>query len=235
MEKTNQSDSEYRDFIDKEFKQDGFKIIRDSEKIEFFKDKNYFTVLTVLREKPMTVKEITVKYNQKIEEKSKIFNWTERERTARLRTDKTLYRYIKDLVRTDFIVQAGQRVVLGRTITEALFARTAVLFFLDEEPIEWWESRVGEKTIEKIAELMELYLDIPKPSTDCIKKLVIKIVKFNQKEFFKVFEQGAEKASKVVYSSERLEINRAVQIVNIILAIIKSDEYEQELRDCLGL
>ncbi len=235
MGETNQSDSEYSDFIDKEFKQDGFKIIRDSEKIEFFKEKNYFTVLTVLRERPMTVKEITVKYNQQIEEKSKIFNWTEKEKAARLRTDKTLYRYIKDLVKTGFIAQAGQRVVFGRTITEALFARTAVLFFLDEEPIEWWKSKAGEKTIEKIAELLELYLNIPKPSTDCLKELVTKIVTFNQKEFFRVFEQNTEKASKVVYSSESQEIDRAVQIVNIILAILKSEELEQELKDCLGL
>jgi len=82
---------------------------------------------------------------------------------------------------------------------------------------------------------MELYLNIPQPSTDCLKELVTKIVTFNQKEFFRVFEQNTEKASKVVYSSESKEIDRAVQIVNIILAILKSEELEQELRNCLGL
>jgi hypothetical protein len=230
-----QVSSDYRDFIDSNFKQEGFMIIRNADAIEYFTDSNYSLVLTILREKPMSVKEITLKYNQIIEEKSEKLNWTAKEKESRLRTDKTLYRYIKDLLRVGLIVQAGQRVVIGRTITEALFARAAVIFYSDEESREWWRSKAGDKIVEKTAELLALYLDIPEPSFKCLKEIIMKIVEYNQSEFFKVFEEKIDRAKDIVYTSESPEIDKAIHLVDIILAILKSSEYEKELKDCLGI
>ncbi len=235
MGNDDQSNPEFKDFIDPNFKQEGFKIIEGVEAIEFFSDSNYKMVLTILRDKPMSVKEITKKYNQIIEEKSKQLKWTKKEKENRLRTDKTLYRYIKDLLRVGLVVQAGQRVVIGRTITEALFSRSALIFYSDEGSIEWWRSKAGDEVIETTAELLELYLEIPKPSLDCLKGIVTKIVEYNQTEFFNVFENKVERAKKVVYSSEGPEIDRAIRIVDLILTILKSAEYEKELKDCLGI
>ena len=235
MGNDDQIKSEYRDFIDSNFKQEGFKIIKDAETTNYFTDENYNIVLTILREKPMSVKEITLKYNQIIEEKSNNFNWSKKEKENRLRTNKTLYKYIKDLLRVGLIAQAGQRVVIGRTITEALFARSALIFYSDVESIEWWRSKAGDKVIEKTAELLELYLEIPKPSFDCLQGIINKIVAYNQAEFFKVFEEKIDLAKDVVYTSEGPEIDRALPIVDILLAILKSSEYEKELRECLGL
>ena len=228
-------DLDSRDFLNPDFEQEGFKIITDPKTIEFFKDENYSTILTVLREKPMTVKDIVKEYNKVIEEKSKKFGWSKKEKENRLRTDKTIYKYVKDLVNVNLIAQAGQRVVIGRTITEALFARTALIFYSDEDTIDWWRSKAAEKAIKKTAELLEIYLEIEKPSIKCLTEIINKIVEYNQKEFFRVFTQKIPKAKDIVYSSEGPDIDRALVIVDIILAILRSNEYQNELKECLGL
>ena len=102
---------EYRDFLDAEFVQEGIRIIRDPKIITFFEDENSSIILNLLREKPMTVKELTKRYNEFVTEKGTKQRLPQERILENLRTDKTMYRYIKDLKKAKLIAPAGQRIL----------------------------------------------------------------------------------------------------------------------------
>ena len=139
-----QYNMEFRDFLDAEFKPNGIKTVRDPKIIEYFEDENYSIILNVLREKPMTVKELTKRYNEYVTEKGTKQRLPQQRILENLRTDKTMYRYIKELTKAKIIAPAGQRMVIGKTATEVLYARTAKIFYVNREPIEWWVTEEGD-------------------------------------------------------------------------------------------
>ena len=59
------------------------------------------------------------------------------------KSDKTIYQYLKILEQADLIKPAGQRMNIGKTVTETLFSRTASVFLILGEEPEWWKSKEG--------------------------------------------------------------------------------------------
>ena len=126
-----------KDLID--YKPELMKVIRDEEVAKMIMDDLYFPILKVLRNGPMTVKEIEEEYN-KIAKTPK--------------SDKTIYRYLKNLQDVDLIRPAGQRVIMGKTATETLFSRTAYAFYLRNDQAEFWKTEEGRKLAEALVEAL---------------------------------------------------------------------------------
>ena len=96
------------------------KIVCEEDKLALLKDPKYVPIIKMLRKRPMTVKEIEAEYNQGFEDESD------------KKSDKTLYRYLKELENAALVIPTGQRVVIGRTATETLYGRTAKIFYLGQ-------------------------------------------------------------------------------------------------------
>jgi len=226
---------EFRDFLDAEFKPDGIRIIRDQKLIEFFEDENYSIILNVLREKPMTVKELTKRYNEYVTEIGTKKRLTQDRILEGLRTDKTMYRYIKKLTKAKLITPAGQRMVIGKTATEVLYTRTAKIFYVSQEELDWWLGEEGRKTVLTVAGLLGISLNKTSLPTKCLTQLIHRILKDNEEEMFKLFEEKQDEVTKLVYTLEGRETDRAIYIMNIILALISVEKYKKELEECLGI
>ncbi|MFX0114620.1 MAG: hypothetical protein ACFFB3_08735 [Candidatus Hodarchaeota archaeon] len=98
----------------------------DSKTMRILSDPKYSPLTLALMKGPMTIKELEKAYNA-IAEAPK--------------SDKTLYRYLKTLIEAELVVNAGQRVIIGKRATEILYSRTARMFFTtEEEQCEWDEA-----------------------------------------------------------------------------------------------
>ncbi len=226
---------EFRDFLEKDFVPDGIRIIRDPQLIEFFEDENYAIILNVLREKPMPVKELTKRYNEYVTEKGTKQRLPQKRILENLRTDKTMYRYIKELTKSKLIAPAGQRMVIGKTQTEVLYARTARIFYVSQESLEWWLGDEGNKTIKTVAGLLGISLNKSSPSVKCLTSLIHRILESNEKELFNIFENNQDEVTKLVYTLEGRETDRAIYIMNILLTLLSFEKFQKEFKECLGI
>ena len=118
----------------------GLKIVDDEKGLQTLKDPNLYPIVAILREKPMTVKEIEIAYSEEAKKHD----------THEPKSDKTIYRYLKTLEDAGLVTPAGQRVVIGKTATETLFSRTAHIFLTTVEKSKWWDSKEGLEFVKKI-------------------------------------------------------------------------------------
>ena len=84
--------------------------IKDKDIAQYFYDKDYGLLLQFLRSGPKTIKEIENAYSSAENEKS----------------DKTIYRYIKDLTEHGLVVEAGKRIYTdeqNKNKTSTIFMR----------------------------------------------------------------------------------------------------------------
>ncbi len=225
---------EFRDFLDANFKKEVIRIIRDPKLIEYFEDENFSIILNLLRQKPMTVKELTKKYNEYVTEKGTKERLPQQRIIENLRTDKTMYRYIKSLTKSKLIAPAGQRMVIGKTQTEVLYDRTAKIFYVSQESLDWWLGEEGVRTVTTVAGIVGLLQKKTNPSVECLTQLIHQLLQENEEVLFNLFTEKQDEVTKLIYAIEGRETDRAIYITSILLAILNSDEYKKELEKCLG-
>ncbi len=87
------SSQEIQDVIT--YAQQGVKVLEDEEVIKKLFDKNMEPIIIVLREGPLTIKELVEKYNEIAEEN---------------KSEMTIYRYVKDLDQDGIVTEVGKRI-----------------------------------------------------------------------------------------------------------------------------
>ncbi len=97
------------------YKPEFMKFIWDDNTMKILKDQNHYPILKILRNEPLTVKELVIAYA---------------EDTGKEKSNKTIYRYLKTFEEAGLIIPAGQLVVTGKTATETIYGRSARAFFL---------------------------------------------------------------------------------------------------------
>ena len=264
------------------YEQKTVEIVKDREKVEMFYDQGYWPILVILREGPLTVREMTEKSNQLIDKKirpdldkkykdyqlttekledifTKIPVFTAEEKkilkakkaydesdvklvvgkikeykiSKEQKSEKTIYRYVKDLTQANLIVPAGQRVVIGKTATETLYARKAKIFILRQHFDDTWRCDECKTTLDRVGKMLALSLNIKQPKIDCLAKLMSAIDMFQEDEQIRLFEQYDEELKEIIKDCSFTETNRLLETFKTIYLLVKSEEFKDELKKCL--
>ena len=93
----------------------------------------------------------------------------------------------------------------------------------------------GRKTIDTIGGLIALILNKKPPSSNCLTKIIQKILEDNENEVFRIFDENKDEVTKLVYNIEGRETERGLFVINVLLAIINQDKYRKEINECLGI
>ena len=299
----------HKDIPNEDFEQNAIEIIKDRDKVEMFYDPGYWPVLAILREGPMTVREITKKSNELIEKKegpklkTKIEEWeipTDKENLKKLlekissweelkvkeqekkrgeipekdrfkqiftkakinkllsqeklsdteikmikkrtyghkmenaqKSDKTIYRYIKELTDAGLVVESGKRVIFGQTATESLYSRSAKMFLLRQHSDDTWKCDECKRTLSKVGKLIGLSMKTNPPDGDSLSKLMSSIDMFHEDEQIRLFEQYEEEVKEIIKDCSFSESNKLLEIFKIIYLMINVKEFEDEINACL--
>ncbi len=104
--------------------------ISDPQKIKLLLNNELYPIIALLRHGNFTAKEITELYS------------TYSGSGYKPKSEKTIYRYLKELKEAGLIDEVGQRVIKGQTATEKIWGRTAKVFYIQQEE--------GEEFVEKL-------------------------------------------------------------------------------------
>jgi hypothetical protein len=226
---------EFQDIIT--YEQEGVRIIKEKKLQEIFYDEGYSPVIWALRDKPLTVKEILEKYNQYVAiniEKSGLKGEAKKKKIEDTqRSEKTIYRYLKDLENLGIIAKAGQRVVIGKTATENLFCRTARIFLLEDVKEGWWECDESQIILDRVARVIGIDKGGDPPSVECLATLMNKVEKLESGEIFRLLEEHYDDVSKIILEGTFKENNMLLKALRTIAFLKNANKYTKELKECI--
>lgn len=214
----------FKDFTDA-FQPKLIKTIEDKELwANFIDNDNFAPIFAILRSGPKTIKDIARIYRtRKGEEKS----------------ENTIYRYIKTLMKENFVVEAGQRVVNGRTATEKLYARTHQIFYFFHSEVD----EMTEQEKSRLAVALGAILGNHLPSSSVDEEKLQAVLMSLQKRLEDLTHQliKSDAGPEVVSKVQRLPIHQTKQLLNtagLLVWLLQDDEVMglvSELRDALGV
>ena len=223
----------YQDSIDKNYIQKGIWVIEDRHLLEIIKDDVYNPIIDSLRERPMTIKELTERYNKIIKKRALKIGIPKAEFEKMKRSEKSIYRYVNDLIDVNLVTVAGRRVVIDRTASENLYGRTAKVFLMKQEGEDYWNKEEAQPFLEKIAKMLSLVLDKPVPSTKCIANVLNELDNNRMREVFRGLEEKYEEVSEILLDGTIKESNKVLDIVSVLIRIWNSEDYLEKLKNCI--
>ena len=230
-------DEDFRDVIN--YQEEGVMVIKDPKRSRMVRDDNYCSVLWALREGPLTVKEIVKRYkryvNLKVDKMGLEGDERDKKITEMCRSEKTIYRYLKDLLEAGLIAKAGQRVVLGKTITENLFSRTARIYLLEETKEGWWKSDESRNILERASRILSLVKHIPPPSLDCLAEIMDELHSSNHSIIINWMEEHYEEISKIFLEGSFKENDMVLGVLKTISFLLNSEEFAKKTQECLQI
>jgi hypothetical protein len=206
------------------YKPGAVKIVRDVEIAKTLHDPLYFPIIKALRKGPMTVREL--------EEAYKVF--AEDSGTQEPKSDKTIYRYLKVLQDADLVVPAGQRVVIGKTATETLFARTARAFLVRAGEEKPEDKEKGRRMTERISKLLGRVYDNREPDPACCEKFFNKVEEDAKALQEQLLSSADEEALELATTGDWEEIDEVLTMVTIFGLFLKRPAMLEELTRCFA-
>ncbi|MHA1591754.1 MAG: hypothetical protein ACTSUP_04730 [Candidatus Heimdallarchaeaceae archaeon] len=217
----------HKDILDDSFKQEEVRVIRDPKLVKIFYDESYAPIFWVLRAGPMTVKDIENKYNKAVKSKGSERGLSKKELEKLERSDKSIYRYIKELSKAGLVAPVGHRVVLGKTATEILYVRTAKIFYLKNIEDDNWRCKSCMKHLSIASEMLSLSRGIKPPKPEKLAEIMAKIESDSEAEIFRVFEEKKDEVQEIFSDITFTDSDRVLYIFRILYLALNSGKYKE--------
>ncbi len=221
----------HKDIMDEEFEQKDVWVVEDKELVKAFQDPAYFPVIIALQEGPMTVKQITEKYNNIVRKKAIKMDIPKDAFEKMKRSEKTIYRYIKELSELGIVANSGQRLVLGKTATENLFSRVAKVFLMSTKETDWWDEDDGEIIIQRAARIIQATEGIQEIDLNCFSKQMKNLLSIGNKYLFDALNEKYDEVSTILTEGKLEESKKLLSIINIA-SMLYSEESKKDLLKC---
>jgi len=148
------------------------------------------------------------------------------------KSEKTIYRYVKDLTIANLIVAAGQRVVIGKTATETLYSRKAKIFILRQHSDDTWKCEECKTTLGKVGKMLALSMQIKQPKVENLAKLMSAIDMYHEDEQIRLFEEYDDEIKEIIQDCSFKETNHLLTTFRTIYMLLKADEFKAEMEEC---
>ncbi|MHA1221511.1 MAG: hypothetical protein ACTSQB_07240 [Candidatus Heimdallarchaeota archaeon] len=183
-------------------------------------DENLMLILTALRKRPMTVKDLIEEFKEQGFKKS----------------DKSIYRYLKELIDSKLVARAGKRItsVTEKDLqSETVYIRTAKIFITGS--LKYKESKLGSKKTEKLFELIYAILNKRFPdrirSVEGVKNL---LYRFDSEKYKLVVEMFQNADESIFKQESELDWGLVEYLIEYVgwLALLLEFDVEEEIANC---
>lgn len=191
------------------------KVLSDKKALKLLDDPSYYALISFLRPGPMTVEDIEKAYQE----------------TENPKSDKTIYRYLKNLEKVGIVVPGGQRVIMGQTATQKLFMRTAFIF--ERKDMEWMSEK-GDEWAQRFGLLASYMLsnNSLNPSTKCIQEFFKRWDDAKTIALEKMGKEPPEAISKLIIADDWRELQEFLDLVYIFGTLMNQPDLLDQLRRC---
>ena len=207
--------------------------INDQKIRTTYRTPEFNPILLALRHKYLTIKELVIEYNRIVKERIETMDIDQKDKEKRYkqesRKDKTIYRYVKNLVDAGLVVAAGKRVKLGQIASETLYCRIAHIIYFKPDFKKVWET----KEYKEILAQMEILLQAGFPDLKISKKIILEMI-FKMEKIFEEFYHSSlnklvdDKASYISGLTVR-QGEIMTSFSQIIMILLHSNEFKEEL------
>jgi hypothetical protein len=224
------------------YKEEAIFVLEEERLWEIISDPRYEPIFQALRGGPMTVKDLTKKYNQIIydfiEELEISAEEKELKKTELERVEKTIYKYLNFLQKEKLIVKAGKRIQVDESgrITQAasenLYGRIAKLYLLSLKERDYDKIPEFQKSVPIVGKILSLMNGLPEPSEKCLSEVLLKIYKKASKRRNELFEKHSEELAEVSSNASYEIMKNVVQSIDFLDSILNQSEFQEELKKC---
>ncbi len=185
-----------------------------------YADENYHLIIKVLRKGPMTVNDLVEEFEKHDMKKS----------------DKSIYRYLKDLIDLKLVARAGKRIKSldeKELQSETIYIRTAKIFLA--MGLKHKEEKMGKEKVEKLFEaIFELlhgkYSDRVS-SSEGIKKLLTRFDGIKEKLLVEMLENADKEILKKISDVDWDLVSQMIEYSGWLALILELD-VEKEIKEC---
>jgi hypothetical protein len=211
-------DVDYEDII--RFKPKPIMVISDDTANQLLWDLGPSTVSRVLRQGPMTLREIQAAYNSLAEEQDNL----------EPKSDTTIYRYVKALESAGLVAQAGRRVQEGKVASEILYSRTAKVFQPKAFPPSYWNSDAGKTFFERAYASLSHILEGYEVDKEGLRAFVRKFEQEREDETNDTISKLDDDALEFITGGDWWEIEQTLRFTGLFALFLKRPEIIEELR-----
>lgn len=193
------------------------------KKLDLLFDEKYLSIFQSLRNGPYTIEDVTEKYNEnkkKEDVKKKI----------------TIYSYVKELEKAGLVIQVGKRLTQkesGKIVTDTLYNRAAKMFYPIIVSEDFWLQEKNTELVERLAELISVYLKKPKIPVEAMKNLLSRIYTVTETEIAGFLQNESDKVTDVIGDLFFKEMDNIFRALDFIIILLNPTYYEKELKEIL--
>jgi len=148
------------------------------------------------------------------------------------KSEKTIYRYMKDLKAAGLVVPAGFVNKPDQTASETLFSRKAKIFILRQHSDDTWRCDECKTILRKVSKMLALSMQIDEPDVECLANLMSATDMYMEDEQIRLFEEYEEEMQELVKDCSFEESNKMLKTFHTIYMLLKAEEFQDELKDC---
>ena len=215
-----------------EFEPAALKVISDEKIIKMLSDPVYEPIIVVLREGPLTVNELTKRYNAFVDKRGSNLGLSPKVLEKEKKSEMTIYRYLKDLKRVNIVIEAGRCIEPGKKSTKAIYSRTARMFTPKLSLEDLKDSEKIDRHIEILSDLIIMYKADQKLSKSCLRALLRKVVLFSDKEATSIFEKHSDKISALTKDQSFNEMGKILDNLGNLILMLNTHLFEDEMKQC---
>ena len=142
---------------------------------------------------------------------------------------------MKYLKEAGLIAEVGKRVYTKQAMTEKLFGRTAIFFYLRDNERFDRNLEKNKKRAQLLSELFKLVLGIPQPSIECILNIMQKLTESSRHGHAILFEEHAEGVAKLLGEISLEDLRSVVETYVLINLLQNKSKFKKELKECLKI
>jgi len=212
--------SEYEDMI--RFEPKPLLLVTNDEANKLLWDFSNNAIVSILRQGPMTLREIDKEYNE-MASKNELID---------PKSDTTLYRYIKTLEGAGLVTQAGRRVHYEKNATEILYSRTARVFQNQALHTSYWESERGRRFYDRLYAAISNIYEGHQADKECLRNYILKFERAKEREFEEILPKLDEDALDSITSGDWWEIEQTLRYSSLFGLLLNKPEFIDGLRKC---
>lgn len=190
-------------------------IISDEDTYLALKEDHNRTILSLLKQNPMTVQEITEEFNQKSEDKKSL---------------KTIYRYINQLEQLGVVVNSGQLVTEGKTATQKIYSRTAHAYYAHTVKKQW-DKDEGKILLDGIIKLFHTYSKDSNVDETKLKQLITGMDSFIEEELEKIAGDRGDEFINIIEEYSLTDLNRLMEYISKLILITNADKLKKMMTE----
>ncbi|MFX1370091.1 MAG: winged helix-turn-helix domain-containing protein [Promethearchaeota archaeon] len=211
---------EYEDII--RYEPESLVFVWDDEANDLLWDLSINPIIRILREKPMTIREIEATYNEIAKDNSSLDT----------KSETTIYRYVKSFEKAGIVTQAGRRVYKGKTATEILYCRTAKVFLNRNLPLSYWNSKRGKNLFRRIFASLGPIYDGHRPIKKCMQEFIPAFEEAKDDFAREMLDKLDEESLHLITDGDMWEIGEVFAFVRIFGVLLNKPEILDTLRNC---